>query len=77
MAIPDIGVARASYINLFLDVFEDAGMPVERWMDEARLPECVREMPDVMVPDNCGAKTVSTAIAHATRHWPIEMNGRN
>ncbi len=60
--------ARASYGNLFLELFLEVGVPVRRWMDAAWLPEYVLEMPDVLVPN---AQIIDVVWA-AERHGDID-----
>ncbi|MEL7013042.1 MAG: helix-turn-helix transcriptional regulator [Pseudomonadota bacterium] len=44
-----IKLGRAAYYNLFVDTYEAAGAPVERWMEASGLPLSMRDDPDCYI----------------------------
>jgi AraC-like DNA-binding protein len=42
-------ISRASYLHIYLDVFREIGIPVERRLSNSKLPSLIEEQPDAYV----------------------------
>jgi len=49
--MPPLAVTRAAYFQIFADILDEIGDPVGTWMDASRLPESLREDPNLFVPN--------------------------
>ncbi|AML53410.1 AraC family transcriptional regulator [Falsihalocynthiibacter arcticus] len=42
-------ITRAAYLQIYIDIFRDVGIPVERQLSSSRLPRLIEEQPDAFI----------------------------